>query len=154
MDYNKGDLVKLVDGREVEILNLPTSFMANGSYEVLHSNAQARFWIKPEEILYPINREMLDDIKNYFEIIFDGSGLNLIPKNILSIDVESDREDINRIKLTFSDETKHSICNIHVGDTVIKDLDGLTEQAKEEEKSKIEKIVDIIKEKKEDKDEV
>ena len=36
--------------------------------------------------------------RNYFEIIFDKSGLNLIPKNILSIDVESDREDINRIK--------------------------------------------------------
>ena len=35
MDYKKGDLVKLVDGREVEILNLPTSFMANGSYEVI-----------------------------------------------------------------------------------------------------------------------
>jgi len=152
MDYKKGDLVKLVDGRGVEILNLPTSFMANGSYEVLHSNTQVKFWVKPEEILYPVNREMLDDINNYFEIIFDESGLNLIPKNILSIDVESDREDINRIKLTFSDETKHSICNIHVGDTVIKDLDGLTEQAKEEEKSKIEKIVDIIKEKKEDKD--
>ena len=151
---NKGDIVKLVDGRRVTIVSLPTSFMANGAYEVLHSDAQVKFWVKPEDILYKIDEENDDDLNNYFEIIFDKSGLNLIPKNILSIDVESDREDINRIKLTFSDDTKHKICNIHVGDTVIKDLDGLTEQPKEEEKSKIEKIVDIIKPKKDDKDEV
>jgi len=123
---DKGDIVKLVDGRRVTIVSLPTSFMANGSYEVLHSDAQINFWVKPEDILYKIDEENDYDLNNYFEIIFDKSGLNLIPKNILSIDVESDREDINRIKLTFSDDTKHKICNIHICNTVIKDLDGLT----------------------------
>jgi len=143
---NKGDIVKLVDGRRVTIVSLPTSFMANGSYEVIDN--KTKFWVTPEEILYTIDQENDDDLDNYFECIFDENGLNLIPKNIINIDIESDREDINRIKLTFSDDTKHKICNIHIGDTVIKDLDGLTEQAKEEEKSKIEKIVDIIKTKK------
>jgi hypothetical protein len=146
---NKGDIVKLVDGRRVTIVSLPTSFMANGSYEVLHSDAQVKFWVKSEDILYIIDEENDDDLNNYFEVIFDKSGLNLIPKNIVSIDIESDREDINRIKLTFTDNTnKHQICNIHVGGTTIKDLGGLTEQSKEEEKSKIEKIVEIIKTKK------
>ena len=101
MDYKKGDLVKLIDGRVVEILNLPNSFMANGSYEVLHSDAKAKFWVKPEEIFYPINRENLDDINNYFEVIWDDEGLNLIPKEFLSVDIESDREDFNRIKFNF-----------------------------------------------------
>ncbi len=48
--YNKGDIVKLVDSREVKIVNLPTSFMANGSFEVIYN--KTRVWIKPEEILY------------------------------------------------------------------------------------------------------
>ena len=44
---DKGDIVKLVDGRRVTIVSLPTSFMANGSYEVLHSDTQIKFWVKP-----------------------------------------------------------------------------------------------------------
>lgn len=140
---DKGDIVKLANGRRATIVNVPTSFMANGSYEVIDN--KERFWINPEEILYKIDEENDDDLNNYFECIFDKNGLNLIPKNIVNIDIELDKEDIKRIKLTFSDDTKHQICNIHIGDTIIKDLDSLTEQPKEEEKSKIEKIVEIIK---------
>ena len=141
---DKGDIVKLANGRRATIVNLPTSFMANGSYEVIDN--KEKFWINPKDILYKIDEENDDDLNNYFECIFDKDGLNLIPKNIVNIDIESDREDINRIKLTFSDDTKHQVCNIHIGDTVIKDFNGLTEQPKEE-KSKIEKIVEIIKSK-------
>jgi hypothetical protein len=143
---NKGDIVKLVDNRRVVVVSLPTSFMANGYYEVLHSDSQDKFWVKSEDILYKIDEENDDDLNNYFECIFDKSGVNLIPKNIIGIDIESDREDINRIKLTFTDSTnKHQICNIHIGGTTIKDLGSITEQPKKEEKSKLEKIVEIIK---------
>ena len=143
---NKGDEVKLDNGNRVTIVNLPTSFMANGSYEVLHQETQLKFWVKSENILYKIDKKNDDDLNNYFEFIFDDGGLNLIPKNIVSIDIESDREDINRIKLTFTDSTnKHQICNIHIGGTTIKDLGSITEQPKKEEKSKLEKIVEIIK---------
>jgi len=139
---DKGDIVKLANGRRVTIVNPPTSFMANGSYEVIDN--KEKFWISPEAILYKIDEENDDDLNNYFECIFDKDGLNLIPKNIVNIDIESDREDINRIKLTFNEGNKHQVCNIHIGDIVIKDFNGLTEQPKEE-KSKIEKIVEIIK---------
>ena len=74
------DLVKLVDGRVVKIKSLPTSFMANGSYEVLHSESNVKFWVKPEDIMYIVDKEVLDDVNNYFEVIWDEDGLNLIPK--------------------------------------------------------------------------
>ena len=151
MDYKKGDLVKLIDGRVVEILNLPNSFMANGSYEVLHSDTKAKFWVKPEEIFYPINRENLDDINNYFEVIWDDEGLNLIPKEFLSVDIESDREDFNRIKFNFFEGRKHNVVNIHVGESPINDKDKITIRPKKKKKSKLEKIINVLKE---DKDEV
>ena len=148
---DKGDVVKLTDGRMVRVISLPTSFLANGSYEVLHSDTQVKFWVKPEEIMYIVDEEFLDDINNYFEFIFDDGGLNLIPKNIVSIDIESDREDINRIKLKFNDDTlKHQVCNIHLGDTTINDKDKITIRPKKEEKSKIEKIINVLKEKKDE----
>jgi hypothetical protein len=145
MDYKKSNLVKLVDGREVTILNLPTSFMSGGSYEVLYNNS--KFWVKPEEILYPINKEMVDDINNYFELIWDESGLNLIPKDFSSIDIESDREDFNRIKFNFDEGRKHRVINIHIGDSPINDKNEITIKPVKEEKSKIKKIIDIVKNK-------
>lgn len=148
---DKGDEVKLDDGKRVTIVNLPTSFMANGSYEVLHQETQLKFWVKSENILYKIDKKNDDDLNNYFEFIFDDGGLNLIPKNIVSIDIESDREDINRIKLKFNDDTlKHQVCNIHIGDTTINDKDKITIRPKKEEKSKIEKIINVLKEKKDE----
>lgn len=145
MDYSKGDLVKMVDGREVEIVNLPTSFMANGSYEVMSYNGKS-FWVKPDEILYPINKDMVDDINLYFEIIWDEEGLNLIPKDFSSIDIESDREDFNRIKFNFDEGRKHKTVNIHIGDSVINDQYEITIRPKKKKKNKIEKIINVLKE--------
>lgn len=144
---DKGDLVKLDDGRIVRIKSLPTSFMANGSYEVLHSDAQVTFWVKPEEIMYIVDEEVLDDINNYFEIIWDKDGLNLIPKDFSSIDIESDREDFNRIKFNYDEGRKHKTINIHIGDVKINDKDKITIRPKKEEKSKIEKIINVLKDK-------
>ena len=155
MDYKKGDLVKLKDGRKVKILNLPNSFMANGSYEVRRSEAgnqpttdSKSFWVKPEEIFYLINEKMVDDISNYFEVIWDEDGLNLIPKDFFSVDIESDRDDFNRIKFNFDEGRKHKAINIHVGDSPINDKDKITVKPKKKKKSKIEKILEIIKQKK------
>jgi hypothetical protein len=151
MDYKKGDLVKLSNGKIVEILNLPTSFMANGSYEVQEyinngiGTIGKSFWVKPEEILYPINKDMVDDINNYFEIIWDDEGLNLIPKDFSSIDIESDREDFNRIKFNFDDGRKHKTVNIHVGDSVINDMDKITTRPKPKKESKFKEIINVLK---------
>ncbi len=147
---DKGDVVKLTDGRMVRVISLPTSFLANGSYEVLHSDAQVTFWVKPEEIMYIVDEEVLDDINNYFEVIWDKDGLNLIPKDFSSIDIESDREDFNRIKFNYDEGRKHKTINIHVGDTKINDKDKITIRPKKEEKSKIEKIINVLKDKKDE----
>lgn len=141
--YNKGDFLKLKDGREVKIINLPTSFMANGSYEVFDNGKT--FWIKPDDILYLIKKEWVDDLNNYFEIIFDENGINIIPKDLNLIEIESDREDIKRIKLNFIEGRKHSVINLHIGDTEIKDMENLTIRKEKKKKNKLEKVIQIIK---------
>ncbi len=146
---DKEDLVKLVDGRIVKIKSLPTSFMANGSYEVLHSEANVKFWVKPEDIMYIVDKEVLDDVNNYFEVIWDEDGLNLIPKDFSSVDIESDREDFNRIKFNYDEGRKHRTINIHIGDKQINDKDKITIRPKKKKKSKIKKIINILKNKKE-----
>lgn len=143
MEINKFDVVKLVDGREVRVINLPNTFMSNGSYEVSFENKT--FWIKPEEILYKIDPIWFDSLSNYFEIIYDESGINIIPKELDSIDIESDREDINRIKLSLFEGRKHKVINIHIGDTVISDKDSIVKLPTKKKKSKIEKVINIIK---------
>jgi hypothetical protein len=141
--YNKGDNIKLKDGRGVNIINLPSTFMSNGSYEVTYQ--EKRFWVKPEEILYQIDTKWVDDINHYFEIIFDESGINIIPKELSSINVESDREDINRLKFNFLSGRKHSVINFHIGDTVVNDKGSITLRPTKKKKSKIEKVINIIK---------
>lgn len=143
MNFTKNNIVKLVDGREVKIINLPTTFMSNGSYEVIYQGKQ--IWVKPEEILYQIDTNWVDDINHYFEIIFDENGINIIPKELSSINVESDREDINRIKFNFLGNRKHSVINFHVGDTIINDESSITKRPTKKRKSKIEKVINIIK---------
>lgn len=152
MNFKKDDLVRLKDGKDVKIINLPNTFMANGSYEVIEwlSNGIGSignsFWVSPEQIFYHIKEDSIDDINNYFEVIWDEEGLNLIPKEFLSIDIESDREDFNRIKFNFDDGRKHDTVNIHVGDIQINDKDKITIRPKKKKKSKIEKIINLLKE--------
>lgn len=156
MEYNKEELVKLRNGKIVKIINLPSAFMANGSYEVIEwvdnglGGIGKSFWVKPEDIIYLIKKEMVDDINNYFEVIWDEDGLNLIPKDFHSIDIESDREDFNRIKLNYDKGRKHKTINIHIGDTPINDKEEITIRPKKEKKSKFEKIINVIKEKEND----
>ena len=50
MELTKGSTIKLTNGTEVTVLNLPTSFMANGSYEIMAGDGNKR-WVKPEEMV-------------------------------------------------------------------------------------------------------
>lgn len=143
MVYKKDDIVKLFDNREVKIINLPNSFMANGSYEVKYG--KNNFWVKPDEILYKVEIKWVDDINNYFEIIYDENGINIIPKELESIDIESDRDDIKRIKLNLSEGRKHVAINLHIGDTPINDKEKITIRPFKKKKNKIEKVIDVIK---------
>jgi hypothetical protein len=152
MGYKKEEIVKMNDGRIVRIINLPTSFMANGSYEVVQwvdglGDMGKVFWVKPEELMYSIKTEMIDDINHYFEVIWDEDGLNLVPKDLLSVNIKSDREDFNRIEFNCSEGRKHNTINIHIGDTPINDKDKVTVRPKKKKKSKVEKIINVLKEK-------
>lgn len=151
MEYKKEEIVKMNDGRIVRIINLPTSFMANGSYEVVQwvggVDKGKVFWVKPEELMYSIKTDMIDDINHYFEVIWDEDGLNLVPKDLLSVNIKSDREDFNRIEFNCYEGRKHNTINIHVGDTPINDKDKVTVRPKKKKKSKVEKIISVLKEK-------
>lgn len=131
-EIEKESKVKLKDGRRVKILSLPTSFMANGSYEVIEligdseNTVGSSFWVKPEDISYRIDSEWYDYLGNYFEIIFDEEGLHIIPKNISLINIDMDRDDMKKLILHYPD-TKHKTVTLYVGDTKITDEHGITE---------------------------
>lgn len=150
-EITKGDIVKLNNGKEVKVVNLPTSFMSNGSYEVIEwinngvGGIGKTFWVKPDNVSYKIDPRFVDDVNNYFEVIWDEYGLNLIPKGLLDLSIESDREDFNRIEFNFGNGRKHKTINIHVGDVVINDMNKITTRPKRKSKSKIEKVINIIK---------
>lgn len=141
--YKKGDFLKLKDGREVKVVNLPTSFMANGSYEIIDKGQKK--WIKPEEILYQIDLNWKDDLSLYFEVIQDDSGINIIPKNLNLINIEIDKSQNKIIKFELTKGRKHNTINLHIGETEIKDLNSVTTRPIKKKKGKIKKIIDIIK---------
>jgi len=150
MEYEKSDKVKLLDGTLVSVLSTPNTFMANGSYEVVRwvdGNVGKPFWVNPEDIIHKVNPDLVDDINQYLEVIWDEDGLNLIPKGFSSIDIESDREDFNRIKFNFDDGRKHKTMNIHIGGVPMKDSEEITLRTKKEKKSKFKKIINVLKEK-------
>ena len=150
MEYNKSDIVKLFNGDLVKITNLPTSFMSNGSYEVVRwvdngiGEMGQPFWVKPSDIMYKVDTSLMDDINNYFELIWDEDGLNIIPKGSKGIDIESDREDLNRIKIKFNDGRKYSVVNLHIGDLPITDKEKVTIRPKKEKESKFKKIINVL----------
>jgi hypothetical protein len=149
--YNKHDIIKLVDGRLVKIINLPSGFMSNGYYEVIEwfnnkiGVVGKSFWVEPSEILYPIEKEYFDDINKYFDVMWNKKGLNLIPKGFSSINIESEKEDFNKIELSYGQDKKHTHVNIYIGDKPINDKKGLTIRHKKQDKtSKFKKIINIL----------
>lgn len=120
----KGSIVKISDGRKVIILNTPKVFLSGGDYEVvevLGSNKKTvgkKFWLKPEDILFQVDEKYEDNINNYFEIIFDEHGLNIIPKNITLIELDDVRDDMKTIIFT-TPKRKHEKVIFHIGDTKI-----------------------------------
>jgi len=141
--YSIGNEIKLRDGRRVKIINLPHKFMSNGSYEV-SDNRGNKFFTKPEDILYLIDIEHDDNLDDYFEPIFDGNGLNLIPKNIKTVSLDTEDDGNRSIEIIFEDGRKHNRCVIHIGDMEIIDDKEITKRPIRVE-SKIEKIIKIVK---------
>ncbi len=118
MILDRGDIVKLNGNREGEITSLPTDFMANSHYEVTLTNGD-KVWVKEDSILYKIDQDSVDDINNYFEIIYDKNGVHLIPKNLDEIVIDDDNDMLKSMSFKTNGDTKHSEITIHIGDTVI-----------------------------------
>lgn len=112
-----GNTVKLTDGRRGVVFTTPSGFMANGSYEVEVDGK--RLWLKETEILYTINTKYEDDINNYFEVIFDEGGLNLIPKGLIEINIGDGSDEYKTMELIMSEGGKHKKITLHLGNTPI-----------------------------------
>ena len=119
MEYKIGEVVKLKDGNKAEIVATPKSFMSNGSYEVKieNGNVKVKRWVSPEEILYKIDLRHIDDINNYFEIIYDDYGVHLIPKMLEEVVISDEQDELKNISFQLNGETKHKSVTIHIGDT-------------------------------------
>tara|TARA_R110002020_G_scaffold76214_1_gene193446 strand:+ start:245 stop:670 length:426 start_codon:yes stop_codon:yes gene_type:complete len=120
LEYKIGDRVKINNLGEGDVVGTPNSFMSNGSYEVKVGNRNV--WVKEEEIQYKIDYEHVDDIENYFEVIYDEDGVNLIPKNIEGIRLDETNPDFKRIVIEFNGN-KHKQVTLHIGDETLSDDD-------------------------------
>ena len=149
MLFNRKDIVKTVYGDIVEIINTPKSFMSNGSYEVIKFSFSVGtigkpFWVKQEEILYPIDIGLVDDFNNYFEIIYAQDGLNLIPKGLSNIKITSTDENFKKITFNYGDNQKYNELTIHVGDVEVVDED-ISKKIIKPKESKLKRIINILK---------
>lgn len=128
--------IRLTDGRRGKILATPTGFLSNGSYEVevmdKHNQPQ-RVWLKEDQMLYVIDLEFEDNLNNYFEIIYDENGIQIIPKKLTEITIFDENEELKSIDFEIDGE-KHKKVTFHIGDTNI----WSSENPKPEEEEKTE----------------
>ena len=136
MILDRGDIVKLNGNREGKITALPTDFMANNHYEVTLNNGN-KVWVKEDSILYKIDQGSIDDINNYFEIIYDKKGVHLIPKNLDEIVINDDNDMLKSMSFKTNGDTKHSDITIHIGDTVITNKEPEKEENTKNKKHRI-----------------
>jgi hypothetical protein len=108
--------IRLTDGRRGKILATPTGFLSNGSYEVEVDGK--RVWMKEDQMLYVINTEFEDDLNNYFEIIYDENGINMIPKKLTEMTIFDENEELKSIEMNIEGE-RHQKITFHIGDTNI-----------------------------------
>ena len=109
------DIIKLSDGSRGRILTTPSGFLSNGAYEVMVG--KKRVWVNEDQIMYVINTEFEDNISNYFEIIYDDDGVQMIPKNIEVINVIDGDEELKSIEFITGGGEKHSKITFHIGST-------------------------------------
>lgn len=123
------DTIRMADGRRGKILATPSGFLSNGAYEVDVDGE--RKWVQPDQIIYVIDTEFEDDLNNYFEIIYDKEGVQIIPKKLEEITIFDENEELKSVEFVVSGE-KHEKITFHIGDTKIWSTDN--PKPEEEEK--------------------
>ena len=132
------NIVKLSDGSKGKIVATPTGFLSNGSYEL--EVEDKRIWVKEDQILYIIDTEFEDDLNNYFEIIYDKYGINIIPKKLTEITIFDDNDELKSIELNIEGE-KHKKITFHIGNTKMWSSENPKPEEEVENESKKHRII-------------
>lgn len=129
----KADIIRLLSGETCKVLNLPGSFLSNGSYEVIEVDtlSDGKFveiknkkrWVKPTDIAYSLtSTDHSDPTMNYFETFYDDEGeIHIIPKDVKSVELFEDKNGFKTIKLHYEGHL-HNVINILIGENEIKNL--------------------------------
>lgn len=137
MEHKINDIIKLTDGRTGKILGTPSGFLSNGAYEVEVPNnrgGKERLWVKEEQILYQIDTKWVDDINNYFEVIYDENGVNIIPKGLVEVNVDDENEEIKMLVFKLDGSEVHGNIIFHIGNTNVWSSTNPKPEPKEEPK--------------------
>lgn len=125
MNFTKNDIVRLLTGETCRILNLPGTFMSNGSYEVVEvqstmegkfldvedvNKKKKRMWVKPKQIAYSISQGNGNTLSDYFEIVHDDE-IQIIPKELMDVELVEENG-FKTIKLIYENKT----VNILIGE--------------------------------------
>lgn len=125
MNFTKNDIVRLLTGETCRILNLPGTFMSNGSYEVVEvqstmegkfldiedvNKKKKRMWVKPKQIAYSISQGNGNTLSDYFEIVHDDE-IQIIPKELIDVELVEENG-FKTIKLIYENKT----VNILIGE--------------------------------------
>jgi hypothetical protein len=132
------NIVRLADGRRGKILATPSGFLSNGSYEI--EVEDQRVWVEEDQLLYVIDTEFEDDLNNYFEIIYDENGINIIPKKLEEITIFDENEELKSIEFEVTGE-KHRKITFHIGDTNIWSTDNPKPEEVEKKETKKHRII-------------
>lgn len=125
MNFTKNDIVRLMTGETCRILNLPGTFMSNGSYEVVEvqstmegkfldvedvNKKKKRMWVKPKQIAYSVSQGNGNTLSDYFEIVHDDE-IQIIPKELIDVELVEENG-FKTIKLIYENKT----VNILIGE--------------------------------------
>ena len=127
--FKTGEIVRLVSGQTAKILNVPGTFMSNGSYEItiVESTSSGKFipvkngriWLKPDEIAYSITQtDNHESLEHYMEIVYNGEEIVFIPKDIKGVQLITDENGFQTIRLQYEGHVHNSI-NILIGNDKI-----------------------------------
>lgn len=141
-----GDIIRLLDGETCLVIGMPTTYLSNGSYEVIelivsedgkYQNKKIqkiqkgiltlidkKRWVKPNEIAYDTNQTNNNENLDYYvEIIHDGQEIQIIPKDLKGVQLVTDESGFKTIKLIYGGETQN-VVNILIGENEITNINN------------------------------
>ena len=139
-----GDIIRLLDGETCLVIGMPTTYLSNGSYEVIelavsedgkYQNKKLqkiqkgiltlidkKRWVKPSEIAYDTAQTNHNENLDYYvEIIHDNQEIQIIPKDLKGVQLVTDENGFKTIKLIYDGD---SVINILIGENEITNINN------------------------------